>query len=165
VILSGAPGGLFPKLGLFLQLWATPGIGALISRITFRDPETLRKRMFGSYLVHPDRLASDLLEVTLAGVNLPGTSDANRAILQAVATLRGWRKEMRLDGALSSLEMPTLFLWGANDRLAPATVARALAGRMSDAQLTVIDDAGHIPHLDQPATVAQAVNRFLHQRP
>jgi pimeloyl-ACP methyl ester carboxylesterase len=165
LILSGAPGGLFPKLGLFLQLWATPGIGALISRITFRDPETLRKRMFGSYLVHPDRLASDLLEVTLAGVNLPGTSDANRAILQAVATLRGWRQEMRLDDALSALEMPTLFLWGANDRLAPATVARALAGRMSDAQLTVIDDAGHIPHLDQPATVAQAVNRFLHQRP
>jgi pimeloyl-ACP methyl ester carboxylesterase len=163
LILSGSPGGLFPKIGLFLQLWATPGIGALISRIKFRDTETLRKRMFGSYLVHPDRLPPDLLEVALAGINLPGTSDTNRAILQAVATLRGWRPEMRLDDTLTALKVPTLLVWGANDQLAPANVARDLAGRMSDAKLAVIDDAGHIPHLDQPAAVAQAVNRFLHQ--
>lgn len=163
LILSGSPAGLFPKIGLFLQLWATPGIGALISRIKFRDTETLRKRMFGSYLVHPERLASDLLEVALAGINLPGASDTNRAILQAVATLRGWRPEMRLDDTLTGLSVSTLFVWGANDQLAPANLARDLAGRMSNANVTVIDDAGHIPHLDQPAAVAQAVNEFLHQ--
>jgi pimeloyl-ACP methyl ester carboxylesterase len=29
---------------------------------------------FGSYLAHPDRLPTDLLEVALAGINLPGTA-------------------------------------------------------------------------------------------
>lgn len=163
LILSGSPGGVFPRIGLFLQLWATPGIGALISRIKFRDTETLRKRMFGSYLVHADRLPTDLLDVALAGINLPGTAETNRAILQAVATLRGWRPEMRLDDTLAALQVPTLFVWGANDQVAPPDIARDLTQRMPDAKLTVIDGAGHIPHLDQPAAVAQAVNGFLHQ--
>ncbi len=161
LILCGSPGGLFRRIGLFLQLWATPGTGALISQIKFRDAETLRRRMFGSYLVHPDRLPADLLEVALAGINLPGTAQANRAILQAVATLRGWRPETRLDDALAGLEIPTLFAWGARDQLARADVARALVRRMRDAQLTVIDDAGHIPHIDQPDAVAGAINGFL----
>ena len=165
LILSGSPGGVFPRLGLFLQLWATPGIGALISRIRFRDTETLRKRVFGGILVHPDRLPIDLLEVALAGINLPGTAETNRAILQNVATIRGWRPEMRLDDPLAALEVPALFAWGAEDQLAPADVGHGLAGRMSNAQVAVIEDAGHIPHIDQPDAVATAINRFLHQPP
>jgi pimeloyl-ACP methyl ester carboxylesterase len=163
LILSGSPGGVFPRLGLFLQLWATPGIGALISRIKFRDTETLRKRAFGGILVHPDRLPTDLLEVALAGINLPGTADTNQAILQNVATIRGWRPEMRLDDTLAAVETPTMFVWGAKDQLAPADVGRHLAERMSSAQVAVIDDAGHIPHIDQPDAVTTAINRFLHQ--
>jgi pimeloyl-ACP methyl ester carboxylesterase len=161
LILPGSPGGLFRRIGLFLQLWAAPGTGALISQIKFRDTETLRKRMFGSYLAHPDRLPADLLEVALAGINLPGTAETNRAILQAVATFRGWRPEMRLDDTLAALEVPTLFAWGARDQLAGADIARDLARRMRDAQLTVIEDAGHIPHIDQPDAVAAAINGFL----
>ena len=161
LILSGSAGGLFPRIGLFLQLWATPGIGALISRIKFRDAETLRKRMFGSYLEHPDRLPADLLNVALAGINLPGTAETNRAILQAVATIRGWRPEMRLDDALAALEVPTLFVWGANDQLARPDVGRDLVRRMRNAQLTVIEDAGHIPHIDQPDAAAAAICGFL----
>ena len=161
LILSGSSGGLSRRIGLFLQLWATPGTGALISKIKSRDTEMLRKRVFGSYLMHPDRLPADLLEVALAGINLPGTAETNRAILQAVATLRGWRPEMRLDDALAALEVPTLFAWGDRDQLARADVARDLARRMKDAQLTVIEDAGHIPHIDQPDAVAAAINGFL----
>ena len=163
LVLCGSPAGLFPKIGIFLQLWATPGIGALISKIRFRDTETLRKRLFGSYLVHPERVATDLLEVALLGINLPGAADTNRAILQAVATVRGWRPEMRLDDALATLAVPTLFAWGESDQLAHADTAEALTTRMPDARISMIADAGHIPHLDQPGPVAAALNEFLRQ--
>jgi pimeloyl-ACP methyl ester carboxylesterase len=159
--LCGSPGGLFPKLGLFLQLWATPGIGALISKIRFRDAETLRRRLFGNYVVHPERVAADLLDVALLGINLPGTADTNRAILQAVATFRGWRPEMRLDDALAALAVPTLFVWGDSDQLSGVGIAQDLATRMPDARIDVIPHAGHIPHLDQPGPVAAALNEFL----
>ena len=75
--------------------------------------ETLPRRAVGSYLAHPERVAADLLDVALLGINLPGTADPNRAILQAVATIRGWRPEPRLDHALAALAVPTLFACGA----------------------------------------------------
>ena len=163
LVLSGAAGGLFPKPGLFLQLWATPGIGALIAKIPFRDTETLRRRAFGSYLAHPERIAADLLDVALLRINLPGKADTNRAILQAVATIRGWRPELRLDDALAALTVPTLFVCGEHDSLCPPDIARELTTRMPDVHITVIPDAGHIPHLDQPQPVATALNQFLSQ--
>ena len=165
LVLCGSAGGLFPKPGLFLQLWATPGIGALISRIHVRDTETLRRRAFGTYLVHAERVPADLLEVALLGINLPGTADTNQAIMQAVATIRGWRPQLRLEGALATLSVPTLFIWGDHDPLAGPDVGRDLTTRMPDARLTVIPDAGHIPHLDQPEPVAAALNEFLAQPP
>ena len=42
-------------------------------------------------------------------------------------------------------------------------LARNLAHRLSDAKLTVIEDAGHIPHIDQPDAVTTAISEFLHQ--
>jgi pimeloyl-ACP methyl ester carboxylesterase len=163
LVLSGAAGGLFPRPGLFLQLWATPGIGAMISKVQFRDTETLRRRAFGSYLVHPERVAADLLDVALLGINLPGTADTNRAILQAVATIRGWRPELRLDDALAALAVPTLFVCGEHDSLCHPDIARELTARMPDAHIIVIPDAGHIPHLDQPEAVATTLNQYLGQ--
>ena len=142
-----------------------PGIGALISRIQFRDAETLRRRAFGTYLVHPERVPADLLEVALLGINLPGTADTNQAIMQAVATIRGWRPQLRLEAALVTLPVPTLFICGDHGPLASPDVGRDLTTRMPDARLTVIPDAGHIPHLDQPEPVATALNGFLAQPP
>jgi pimeloyl-ACP methyl ester carboxylesterase len=34
---------------------------------------------------------------------------------------------------------------------------------MPDVHITLIPDAGHIPHLDQPQPVATALNQFLSQ--
>jgi pimeloyl-ACP methyl ester carboxylesterase len=34
---------------------------------------------------------------------------------------------------------------------------------MPDAHITVIPDAGHIPHLDQPESVATILNQYLGQ--
>jgi pimeloyl-ACP methyl ester carboxylesterase len=70
---------------------------------------------------------------------------------------------MRLDDALAALPVPTLFVWGAHDQLAPADVARVLVRRMSDAKLTPIHDAGHIAHIDQPDPVVTAISGFLRQ--
>jgi pimeloyl-ACP methyl ester carboxylesterase len=163
LVLSGAPVGVFSDFGTFFRLWATPGIGALISKIKIRDTDTLRKRVLGGYLEHPELLATDLLDVALAGINLPGTADTNRAILRAAATARGWRRDTRLNDTLAGLQLPTLFVWGDGDQLAPPDVGRAVVERMPQAQLAVISEAGHLPHLDQPAAVAATIKDFLRE--
>ena len=150
LVLCGAAGGLFPKPGLFLQLWATPGVGALISRIHFQDTETLRRRAFSSYVVHPERIAADLLDVALLGINLPGTADTNRAILQAVATIRGWRPELRLNDALAALAVPTLFVWGEQDSVcSPEHRSRT---RHADARRANDRDPGRRAHSTSRST-------------
>lgn len=157
LVLTGAAGGLFPDPGLFLRLWGRPIVGAVISHLMPRDIDGVRKRAIGGYVVHAERVPEDLLGVTLAAMHLPGWGPANREILRSVTGIRGWRADMRLDDDLAAAGIPTTFVLGAEDSLTAPSAMRALAARMPDAEVTVIPEAGHIPHLDQPNAVADAV--------
>jgi pimeloyl-ACP methyl ester carboxylesterase len=59
---------------------------------------------------------------------------------------------------------PTLFAWGDTDTFAPASSGQELAARMPAASVDVLEDAGHLPQLDQPEALARSLNRFLTQR-
>jgi pimeloyl-ACP methyl ester carboxylesterase len=56
---------------------------------------------------------------------------------------------------------PTLIIWGKADRIIPPAYAQEFAGRIGGARMELIDDAGHLPHLEQPAAVANAVCAFV----
>ena len=58
---------------------------------------------------------------------------------------------------------PTLLVWGGEDRLIPPVYAEEFAGRLRDARVQIVGDAGHAPHLEQPTTVARVVREFLSQ--
>ncbi len=157
LILLGAPAGLVRQLPLFLRLWGNPVVGRLISRMKMPDAETMRTRAFAGLVAHPERIPLDLLEVALAGSALPGTALTSRTMLQAFVTLRGLRESMWMGKDMARLDVPTRFVWGDQDRLAPASIGNEFAERMSDGHITVIPDAGHVPHLDQPEAVAAVV--------
>jgi pimeloyl-ACP methyl ester carboxylesterase len=161
LILLGSPAGLFREFPLFLRLMGNPILGRLISRLKIRDPETLRKRVFSGYVAHPERIPLDVLEVALVGMALPGSALTNHTIMNAVTTLRGLRPQLLMQQDMARLEVPTLFVWGDKDRVAGSAIGEDLAPRMSDARLTLVQDAGHMPHLDQPEAVAAVVNPFL----
>src|ERR1700730_15405636 len=157
LILLGAPAGLVRQLPLFLRLWGNPVVGRLISRMKIPDAETTRTRAFAGLVAHPERIPLDLLEVALSGSALPGTALTSRTMLHSVVTLRGLRESMWMGEDMTRLDVPTRFVWGDQDRLAPPSPGKDLAERMSDGHVTVIPDAGHLPHLDQPEAVAAVV--------
>ena len=68
----------------------------------------------------------------------------------------------RLERRLPLIKAPTLILWGAEDRLLPASyadsMARAIGGR---AKVELIAAAGHLAELDKPDEVAAAILRFM----
>jgi pimeloyl-ACP methyl ester carboxylesterase len=161
LVLIGAPFGLYREAPLFLRLWGNPIVGRLISRMKISDAETLRTRAFAGLVVHPERIPSDLLEVYMAAAALPGTALASRTMLHAVMSLRGVRDSLLMLEDVTHLQVPTRFVWGDQDRLAPSSIGKSLAQRMGDGQITVIPDAGHMPQLDQPEAVAAVVNPFL----
>jgi pimeloyl-ACP methyl ester carboxylesterase len=56
---------------------------------------------------------------------------------------------------------PTLLVWGEDDRLVPRVYADEFARRLSKTRTEIVKEAGHAPHLEQPAATARVVTTFL----
>ncbi|MGH7266196.1 MAG: alpha/beta fold hydrolase [Candidatus Rokuibacteriota bacterium] len=59
------------------------------------------------------------------------------------------------------IRVPTLVIWGKEDRLVPAVYAEEFARRIVGARVEIVDGAGHAPHLEQGEPVARLVCEFL----
>ena len=55
-------------------------------------------------------------------------------------------------------------LWGEHDRQARPQSGRALAERLPGSRFDLIPDSGHLPQVEQPERVAEAVRRFALSR-
>jgi pimeloyl-ACP methyl ester carboxylesterase len=105
----------------------------------------------------------DLLDSLVAGANDPIAEMANVAELRALITLAGIRRAMRsTPDQLRRLTVPTLMVWGVRDPVVPLTQARAIAELIPPARLEELD-AGHIPQLAHPDTVASLLASFAGQ--
>ena len=59
------------------------------------------------------------------------------------------------------IQVPTLLLWGASDKVIPLWVGQRLAEALPNARLEILDACGHIPPEELPAESLQVVERFL----
>jgi pimeloyl-ACP methyl ester carboxylesterase len=66
-----------------------------------------------------------------------------------------------LAGQISQLSLPTLILWGKQDRLIPPDHAQSFHQDIAGSQLQVFEGLGHVPHEEDPEATVQAVKRFL----
>jgi pimeloyl-ACP methyl ester carboxylesterase len=65
---------------------------------------------------------------------------------------------------LARITTPTLLCWGAHDKLAPLVCAEAWRKEIPGAVLRVFEESGHVPHLEEPESVAAAVIEFCEGR-
>ena len=66
-----------------------------------------------------------------------------------------------LRGALEKLAVPTAVLHGRHDTLTPLAGGEELAKEIPDAALTVFEESGHAPFLEEPEAFNQALVRLL----
>lgn len=66
-----------------------------------------------------------------------------------------------LDRRIHRVAAPTLLVWGSEDRLVHPAYGEAFAARLRDARLVTVPGAGHLPQLENPEPVAEAVRGFL----
>jgi pimeloyl-ACP methyl ester carboxylesterase len=66
-----------------------------------------------------------------------------------------------LKNRIHRVAAPTLIVWGRQDRIIASDYAQEFAERIAGSRIAMIDDAGHLPHLEQPDAVASAVRGFL----
>ncbi len=80
---------------------------------------------------------------------------SNRA---ALATYAGTSMiDPSLAGRLSGLKVPTLVLWGDSDQIVDADYGRAWAAAIPTARFQLLKDTGHLPHMETPDQVLDAI--------
>lgn len=69
--------------------------------------------------------------------------------------------DLSLPNRLRQIDVPTLVVWGADDRVVPVSHAALFAELIPAARVVIVADAGHDPSCDQPDTFARVVGEFL----
>jgi pimeloyl-ACP methyl ester carboxylesterase len=62
---------------------------------------------------------------------------------------------------LHRIDVPTLLVWGAEDKLFPPEYARAYCELIPESKAVVIPECGHLPHVEKPADFIAAVEDFI----
>lgn len=66
-----------------------------------------------------------------------------------------------LRSIMPAIKVPTLLLWGTQDKVIPLAAGKIMQTQLPKAKLSVIADAGHSPHLDNPTAIIEAIDSFL----
>jgi pimeloyl-ACP methyl ester carboxylesterase len=93
---------------------------------------------------------------------LPNFTEATLATLRSTVGPSGQR-EVLLD-KLPRLQMPTLIVWGIEDRVIPYWQAQDALTRLQKGSLELISNCGHLPHVEQPKRFVSILGDFLDDR-
>ena len=69
------------------------------------------------------------------------------------------------EGLLPKIQVPTLIVWGKEDRLLPASDGMRLASEMPGARLVILPDCGHLPQEEVPVAFSSIVAEFVKHLP
>jgi pimeloyl-ACP methyl ester carboxylesterase len=121
------------------------------------DVFTLNPIQLAELLYHNPALRSAAVEE--AGV-LDQSPEALRTYLRnRIATSHlAWNPyfhDPKLPDRLHRVTAPTVVIWGREDRIVPVAHARRWQELIADVRLELIDDAGHLPHVEQPERVVE----------
>lgn len=111
----------------------------------------LRYAIFRNVLHSPHRLRPELLwEFANGAHDAPG-------FLPALGALLGYDFLDRLE----RVRVPTLIVWGRDDRVTPAADALEFERHISDSRLVVFDRCGHVAMAERPVRFNRLLGQFL----
>jgi pimeloyl-ACP methyl ester carboxylesterase len=119
--------------------------------VEFLRKPGVRRRISCNAYADPDRLVTPDAECCAAlHLLMPRWDEA----LKAFTKSGGYPK---LRDRLPKVAAPTLVLWGQQDRILGTRDAIPLAQAIPNSTLHWINNSGHVPHLEQPKAVAEAI--------
>jgi pimeloyl-ACP methyl ester carboxylesterase len=163
----GTAGRLDPAIAAKLAFLRLPGVAAAAARkLAALTPEQAVEQQLRQATPYGDRLPADGVAAAVAEVRdraarpdaAAGRAEQWAALLGTMALLarpRAWRE------TLARIEAPTLWLQGADDPLAKAGPAAALAATRPDWSFEVRPGVGHLLAMEDPAWTADRITGFL----
>ncbi|MGH2700915.1 MAG: alpha/beta fold hydrolase [Actinomycetota bacterium] len=148
---SGSLGAFRPApavLFALIRFMKNPSVTAAerMQNVIFRDGGRLREQM-------GERLAA-LRDYQIERAKQPSVNHANRVLLRTLGTKR------ISDEALREIKVPVALIWGRQDRVMKFKIAERTSKKFGW-PLYPIENAGHIPIVEQPAAFDAALREIL----
>lgn len=83
----------------------------------------------------------------------------------AAAALRGMAERRDQTELLAEIDAPTLIVVGAEDAITPVKDAETMRAKISGSRMKVIERAGHVSNIEEPAEFNRALEEFLRGLP
>lgn len=111
----------------------------------------VREWAFGMLFHYPRQLRPELIwEFFHNGAGAPG-------FLPSIGSLIGYDILDRL----ADVEVPTLIVWGRDDRIVPPEDAVEYGSRLSNSQTVIFAETGHVPMAERPVRFNRLLEAFL----
>jgi pimeloyl-ACP methyl ester carboxylesterase len=118
------------------------------------SPEETARNLF-----HDQSFAEKML------AQVPSEEEADRQLTNRfMAAKLGWEPRWfnpSLERWLHRIKMPTLVLWGADDKFLPSRYAELWGERVPGAKVELIPQCGHLPHIEKADMTAEKILGFL----
>jgi len=128
----------------------------VIEQIRLDGPTEFNEKFLQS-IFHPDSLNNKTEMVE----NLRSSVFANSKEI-IIAGLIALAERSETCSGLDAISIPTLIICGREDKVTPLVQSEFMLGRIKGASLKIIDNAGHVSNLDQPATFNKYLLDFVH---
>ena len=140
----------------------TPPGGGDVAKILDKTPLGASQRAFSRALLlfaRPWQIPPKWLKDQYQLAQIPNFMEATLESLRSAVNIAGQR-EVFLD-QLPRLRMPTLIVWGIEDRVIPYWHATAAVTRLEQGDIEFISNCGHLPHVEQPERFVSILDEFL----
>lgn len=94
-------------------------------------------------------------------IELIKSSIRRNSIQSICATLLALASRTDSTDMLDNIKIPTLLIRGSEDKITPKILMEEMSQRIPDAVFVEIEDAGHLPNLEQPLAFNKHMNSFL----
>lgn len=148
----------FPSPPVAVEIARSRILGKLLPYLLGRPALRQCAKVIFSRSLHDPRLITDALieQVTAPFATLRQRRELFR-FLRGIST-----EAMRqIDALLPQIQQPVLILWGENDRWLTIDHAQRLHQHLPNSRLITLPDCGHLPQMDKPKEVAEAIRRFV----
>jgi pimeloyl-ACP methyl ester carboxylesterase len=158
-------GGLGPDLSPVLRMLSAPG-AELVLPIVAPQPVLNLGNKLASWLSSAGIQAPRAGQMWQAYSSLSDarTRQAFLRTLRSVVDYRG-QAVSALNKLHVAVGLPTVLIWGDDDRIIPVAHAYAAHDALEGSRLEVLHGVGHFPHVEAPAAVADILEDFIASTP
>ena len=143
------------KMPFFISMARHPWLSALGSKLL--SPRFVTGMVLRKCYYNRDKITEDMIDTYAFYGSLPGASEAVRQTAVQIKPA----DMAAIIARYKTIKVPTLIIWGQEDKVVPLAVGRNFKRDIPDSELVIIPRCGHIPQEEEPLETRRLIEEFL----